>query len=245
MPNIFFKDKKLKSLNNFRYLHATNPDTIVSNLKKPIQHLNELQIIEGCRKGDAAAQRELYDRFGATMMGICCRYAPDRTVAEDLLHDGFITVFTKIGEFRSEGSFEGWCKRIFINTSLGFLRKRDPVRETEHLDDVAWLGNGESDAVEKMSGEELIGKITSLPDGYRTILNLYAIEGYSHKEIGEMLGISENTSRSQYFRARGRLMEMIENDGNSGRSKEMAALHGAGGDFKNNRSGTDEQYGQR
>ena len=171
--------------------------------------MTEAQIIEGCRKGDAAAQRELYERFAATMMGICCRYVRDRTVAEDLLHDGFITVFTKVREFRGEGSFEGWCKRIFVNTALGFLRKRSPINESDQIENMGWLDSGDTDAVEKMSGEELMEIICSLPDGYRTILNLYAVEGYSHKEIGEMLGISENTSRSQYFRARGRLIELL------------------------------------
>lgn len=181
--------------------------------------MTEQQIIEGCKEGDAAAQRELYERYAATMMGICCRYVRDRAAAEDLLHDGFITVFTKIGEFRGEGSFEGWCKRIFVNTALGFLRKHNPVHESDQIENVTWLDNGESDAVEKMSGDELMEVICSLPDGYRTILNLYAVEGYSHKEIGEMLGISENTSRSQYFRARGRLMELIEGTGPPGGKK--------------------------
>lgn len=146
------------------------------------------------------------------MMGICCRYVRDRAMAEDLLHDGFITVFTKIGEYRGDGSFEGWIKRIFVNTALGHLRKRNPIKDSDQIDNVAWLDSGDTDALEKISADDLRDKITSLPDGYRTILNLYAVEGYSHKEIGEMLGISENTSRSQYFRARGKLVEMIAED---------------------------------
>lgn len=171
--------------------------------------MSEEQIIEGCKKGDAAAQRELYERYAATMMGICCRYVRERSAAEDLLHDGFITVFTKVGEFRGEGSFEGWCKRIFVNTALGFLRRNNPVYEPEQIETAGWIDSGEADALERMSGDEIMAAICSLPDGYRTILNLYAVEGYSHKEIGEMLGISENTSRSQYFRARGRLIELL------------------------------------
>ena len=171
--------------------------------------LSEEQIIEGCKGGDAAAQRELYERYAATMMGICCRYVRERSVAEDLLHDGFITVFTKVREFRGEGSFEGWCKRIFVNTALGFLRRNNPVYETEQIETVGGIDSGETDALERMSADDVMQAIGSLPDGYRTILNLYAVEGYSHKEIGEMLGISENTSRSQYFRARGRLIELL------------------------------------
>ncbi len=148
-------------------------------------------------------------RFSSLMFGVCLRYVKDRSLAEDIMHDGFVTIFTKIGEFRGEGSFEGWCRRIFVNTALGYLRKKNALDESDNIDDIRWLEGGGTDAVEKMSGDELLAVIDGLPQGYRTILNLYAVEGYSHKEIGEMLGISENTSRSQYFRARGKLMEII------------------------------------
>ena len=143
------------------------------------------------------------------MFGICRRYVRDIATAEDLLHDGFITVLTKIGEYRGEGSFEGWCRRIFVNTALGHLRKKNPIAGSDNIENLAGLGSGQAGALEKMSEAELIEMIAGLPDGYRTILNLYAVEGYSHREIADMLGISENTSRSQYFRARARLMEMI------------------------------------
>lgn len=172
--------------------------------------MTEKEIIEGCRRGDPASQRELYERFSPVMLGVCYRYVKDIQTAEDLLHDGFITILTKIDEFRGEGSFEGWCRRIFVNTALGFLRKKNPLAESSDIDDMYWLRSEQVGAVEKMSTNELIELIQQLPDGYRAVLNMYAIEGYSHKEIGEELGISENTSRSQYFRARGRLMEMIE-----------------------------------
>ena len=170
--------------------------------------MTEREIIDGCRKGDAAAQRELYERYAAAMMGVCCRYVRDRAAAEDLLHDGFLSIYANIGKFRSEGSFEGWCRRIFVNTALGSLRRSCMVYEPE--ENFARLDSGETDAVERMSGEELLEVIHRLPDGYRTILNLYAVEGYSHREISEMLGISEVTSRSQYSRARARLMEMLK-----------------------------------
>jgi RNA polymerase sigma-70 factor (ECF subfamily) len=133
----------------------------------------------------------------------------ERTVAEDLLHDGFVTIFTKVGEYRGEGSFEGWCKRIFVNTALGFLRRQGGVAQMERIEHVADLDDGGADVLERLSGYELLEVMDALPEGYRTILNLYAVEGYSHKEIGTMLGISENTSRSQYFRARGRLQEIL------------------------------------
>ncbi|MCD8172427.1 MAG: sigma-70 family RNA polymerase sigma factor [Alistipes sp.] len=171
--------------------------------------MTKKELIEGCRRGDPLSQRELYTRFSSLMFGVCLRYVKDRSLTEDIMHDGFVMIFTKIGEFRGEGSFEGWCRRIFVNTALGYLRKKNALDESDNIDDIRWLEGGGTDAVEKMSGDELLAVIDGLPQGYRTILNLYAVEGYSHKEIGEMLGISENTSRSQYFRARGKLMEII------------------------------------
>lgn len=171
--------------------------------------MTEREIIEGCQNGDAVSQRKLYERYAGVMFGVCCRYVGDRSIAEDLLHDGFITVFTKINDFRGDGSFEGWCRRIFVNTALGYLRKRNPLNNSVIVEEVRSLDNGQVDILEKMSGNELMAIISQLPDGYRTILNLYAVEGYSHKEIGEMLEISENTSRSQYSRARSKLMEML------------------------------------
>ncbi len=191
-------------------IHATIFAIFVSYNQKRFRSLTEKEIIEGCCKGDSAAQRALYERYGPTMFGVCCRYVADRTLAEDLLHDGFITLFTKIGDYRGEGSFEGWCRRIFVTTALGYLRKHNPLTQADELDKAVWLGSKEPDALEKMSGREVAELIARLPEGFRTILNLYAVEGYSHKEIGEMLGISEVTSRSQYSRARAKLMEAIE-----------------------------------
>ncbi len=173
--------------------------------------MTEQEIIEGCRKGNTSARRELYERYGGTMYGVCRRYVNDPATAEDLLHDGFITLYTKIGEFRGEGSFEGWCRRIFVNTALGYLRKRNPLSESEQIETMYSLSDRQVSAVEKMSADELLACIGELPEGYRTILNLYAVEGYSHKEVAEMMGISENTSRSQYSRARVKLMEIMKN----------------------------------
>lgn len=172
--------------------------------------MTEKEIIEGCQRGDPSSQRALYERLSPVMLGVCYRYVKELQTAEDLLHDGFITIYTKINDFRGEGSFEGWCRRIFVNTALGYLRKKNPLDESAPIDDMYWLKSDNVSAIEQMSTKELLELVNQLSDGYRTVLNMYAIEGYSHKEIGEELGISENTSRSQYFRARGRLMEMIE-----------------------------------
>ncbi|MBP3357184.1 MAG: sigma-70 family RNA polymerase sigma factor [Rikenellaceae bacterium] len=143
------------------------------------------------------------------MYGVICRYVHDRAAAQDLLHDGFITLYTKIGEFRGEGSFEGWCRRIFVNTALGYLRRNNPLEGADTEERLAKTGSAEASVIEKMGADDILKAIDRLPPGYRTILNLYAVDGYSHREIGQMLGVSENTSRSQYSRARGRLAEIL------------------------------------
>lgn len=170
------------------------------------------QMLEGCRKGDPEARRELYEWLAARMFGVVRRYVNDRATAEDLLHDGFVTLFTRIGDYRGEGSFEGWCRRIFVNTALGWLRKSTPMWSEDYSEVPASSRQVAADAVEKISAEELMKCIDQLPVGYRTILNLYAVEGYSHAEIAMKMGISENTSRSQYSRARAKLLEIVERD---------------------------------
>jgi len=178
---------------------------------RSISTVTEKDMIEGCRRGDISARRELYERLSGLMYGVCCRYVKDRDMAKDLLHDGFIVLYTKIGEFRGEGSFEGWCRRVFINTILGHLRKNDPLQHADRIENLFMLNDREFSVLEKLSAQELVACIGDLPEGYRTILNLHAIEGYSHKEVASMLGINENTSRSQYSRARNKLQEILKN----------------------------------
>ncbi len=175
--------------------------------------MTEHQIIEGCIRGDASARRELYDRYAAVMYGVCRRYVGDGAVAEDLLHDGFVTLYMKIGDFRGEGSFEGWCRRIFVTTALGYLRKRNPLEDARPVEDMHRLGSRDASPDGIISAGEIMECMQLLPEGYRTILNLYAVEGYSHREVGEMLGIGEVTSRSQYSRARVRLADILKKRG--------------------------------
>lgn len=147
------------------------------------------------------------------MFGICFRYIPNREEAQDVLHDGFITVFMKIGGFRHEGSFEGWLRRVFVTASLGYLRRSKKIaEESVQVETVANLSSENASALEKMEVKELLGIISRLPAGYRTVLNLYAIEGYSHKEIAVQLEITEGTSRSQLLRAKAMLLKMIEKE---------------------------------
>ena len=160
--------------------------------------MNELQLIEGCRKGERRAQKELYDAYSRKMMGVCLRYVNDRETARDLLQDGFVKIFTSMDSYTGSGSFEGWMRKIFVNCALEYLRKSDVLREAT-----------DSSAISDMSAAELMNLVKELPVGFRTVFNMFAIEGYSHKEISEMLNITESTSRSQYTRAKQLLQRRI------------------------------------
>lgn len=171
--------------------------------------VTEKQLIERCAKYDREAQQLLYEKYAPKMLGICFRYVADRDTAYDIMHDAFITVFTKIGSFRHEGSFEGWMRRVFVTASLGYLRKRNNFKDSVQAETAAELTDGDPSALEKLEAKELNEHISSLPVGYRTVINLYAIEGYSHKEIAEMLNINEGTSRSQYLRGKAQLLKLV------------------------------------
>ena len=136
------------------------------------------------------------------MFPICIRYAGDRESAQDILQDGFITLFTKLEDFKGDGSFEGWARRIFVTTALMYLRKKDVLKMSDELELARGLKAETVTQTQNLGYKELMELIMSLPPGFRTVFNLYALEGYSHKEIGEMLGISETTSRTQLSRAR-------------------------------------------
>lgn len=171
--------------------------------------MNELQLIEGCRKGERRAQKELYDAYSRKMMGVCLRYVNDRETARDLLQDGFVKIFTSMDSYTGSGSFEGWMRKIFVNCALEYLRKSDVLREATDLDNTAELIQPNSSAISDMSAAELMNLVKELPVGFRTVFNMFAIEGYSHKEISEMLNITESTSRSQYTRAKQLLQRRI------------------------------------
>ena len=174
--------------------------------------MTEKELIKRCCKKDPRAQQELYEKYAPKLYGVCLRYACNKEIAQDLMHDGFITVFSKISSFRGEGSFEGWLRRIFVNTALGYLRKTDIVGHAAEIETAGQFGSAEATAVEQMTEAELLRCIAKLPDGYRAVLNLFAIEGYSHKEIAAMLNISEGTSRSQYLRAKVFLQRLLQKE---------------------------------
>ena len=162
----------------------------------------DLKLIESCIKGDRASQKVLYDRLAPRMFPVCIRYVGDRTLAEDILQDGFITLFTHLDSYKGEGSFEGWARKIFVTTALMSLRKKDALKMSDELDAARSMKADMTTQIQSIGYKELMELITTLPPGFRTVFNMYAIEGFSHKEIGEMLGISETTSRTQLSRAR-------------------------------------------
>ena len=172
--------------------------------------MNEQQLIKGCRKGNRLAQKELYDTYSRKMMGVCLRYVSDRETARDILQDGFVKVFTNIDSFMGMGSFEGWMRKIFVNCALEYLRKSDVLRDAIDLEHTSELSANSHSAIAELSARELMNLVQDLPAGFRTIFNLYAVEGFSHKEISDMLDITESTSRSQYTRAKQLLQRKIK-----------------------------------
>lgn len=170
----------------------------------------DIQLIESCINGNRESQKALYDLLAPRMFPVCIRYIGDRIQAEDILQDGFITLFTRLQDFKGEGSFEGWARKIFVTTALMSLRKKDALKMSEDLEAAKGFSSETTSQIQSIGYKELMGLITELPPGFRTVFNLYAIEGYSHKEIGEMLGISETTSRTQLSRARNWLQARIK-----------------------------------
>ena len=168
------------------------------------------RLVPACRSGDRKAQKRLFDALAPKMMALCLRYVGDRPTAEDVLQDGFVTLFSRLDSYSGAGSFEGWARRIFVNTALMHLRKTDALKLSDDIGEARSLSTEEATPVQKMGYRELMALIARLPADSRTIFNMYVIEGFSHKEIAETLGIGEATSRSKLQRARLRLQEMIK-----------------------------------
>jgi RNA polymerase sigma-70 factor (ECF subfamily) len=166
-----------------------------------VYRAREHELIEGCRRQNRQAQQALYELYSGKMYALCCRYVKDKMEAEDVLVVAFTKIFERIHQYKGDGSFEGWIRRVMVNESLGFLRKNKnmyvetDIEAAEHEPNYEQLDSA-------LEAEDLMKLIEGLPTGYRVVFNLYAIDGYSHQEIGEQLGISENTSKSQLSRAR-------------------------------------------
>jgi RNA polymerase sigma factor (sigma-70 family) len=173
--------------------------------------MTDEQIVDGCIKNNAIAQKNLYEKFSRKMMGVCLRYCDSQEEAEDVVQNGFISVFENIASFKGTGSLEGWVRKIMVNTALTNIIKNKKLKLNVELDSVEFMLPSATHTNDSFAAKDLLKIIQTLPAGFKTVFNLYAIEGYSHKEIGEMLNISEGTSKSQYSRAKAHLQKLIPN----------------------------------
>jgi RNA polymerase sigma-70 factor (ECF subfamily) len=171
--------------------------------------MTEEAILQGCLQNKAEAQKQLYDKYSSKMLAVCFRYAHNREDAEDMLQESFIKVFTQIHTFANRGTLEGWIRRIIVHTCINILKKNKKFNENVDLIHASSFHVREDNIPSIIQAKQVVECICLLPPGYRTVLNLYAIEGYSHKEIAGMLDIEESTSRSQYTRAKAMLEEIL------------------------------------
>jgi len=171
--------------------------------------MTEELMLSGCLNNVASAQEALYNRFSPRMLGVCYRFARNREDAEDMLQEGFIKVFTQIHQFRNQGALEGWIRRIIVHTCINILKKNKKFNDSVDLIHANSLHLNENDIPSILEAKQVVEAIRKLPMGYRTVLNLYAIEGFSHKDISQLLDIEESTSRSQYTRAKAMLEDIL------------------------------------
>jgi RNA polymerase sigma factor (sigma-70 family) len=168
------------------------------------------QLVRDCLKGQATAQKQLYDHFAPSMLGICYRYTKSMSDAEDVLQEGFIMVFKNLHQFSFSGELGGWIRRIMVNTAINYLKKNSRYQTELLFTDSVLHPVATDDPEVLLNAKELAELIRQLPPGYQAIFNMHAVEGYSHVEIGRMMGINEGTSRSQYSRARALLISWIK-----------------------------------
>jgi len=171
--------------------------------------LNTEQLLEHCLAGDRKAQQTLYEKYSPVLLGICRRYISQLQDAEDVLMDGFLKIFLNLNQFDHRGSFEGWMKRIMINEALMWLRKRK-LLQIELDEKVLPLEEVQDNRHWELTESDIIPVLDQLPEGYRTVFNLYVIEEYKHREIAELMGISINTSKSQLILAKKRMKQLLE-----------------------------------
>lgn len=173
-------------------------------------NITESDLINGCIAGNRRMQEELYRRFSPRMYAVCLRYAGTAEEAQDILQEGFIKVFKKLATFRGDGSFEGWVRRIFVNTAIEHFRRKKYLQPVTEKEENTMEGNYLS-VLDDLAERDIMGLVQQLSPGYRTVFNMYVVEGYTHKEIGDMLGISEGTSKSQLSRAKVILQDLVKN----------------------------------
>jgi RNA polymerase sigma factor (sigma-70 family) len=169
----------------------------------------ESDLIKGCIEGDRRVQERLYNQYAGKMYAVCLRYCNDADAAQDVLQEGFVKIFKNLEKYRGEGSFEGWIRRIFVNTAIEHFRRKVTLSTiSETVENT--FEDKDFTVFDKLAERDILAMIRELSPGYRTVFNMYVVEGYSHAEIGKMLNISEGTSKSQLARAKGLLQKMIE-----------------------------------
>lgn len=171
--------------------------------------MSDSTLIQKCLKGDPRSQRTLFEKYAPKMYTVCLRYAKDSDEAQDILQDAFIKVFAKLDSFDGNGSFEGWIRRITVNTALDLIRKNVKFQDNASIENEGYKLEQNTFHDSHLEEKDLMNLIAKMPEGYKVVFNMFAIEGYSHKEIAEELKISENTSKSQYSRARAYLMQRL------------------------------------
>jgi RNA polymerase sigma-70 factor (ECF subfamily) len=164
--------------------------------------ISENELIDGCLNNDRKAQKLLYEKYSSKMFGVCMRYAKSKEEAEDILSDSFVQVFVKLSSFKREGSFEGWIRRIVVNTSITAYRNNLKFNLNDEISEVHQLSDDNETAIDLLNVQQIKSIIQQMPDGYRMIFNLYVIEGYNHREIADLVGINEGTSKSQFSKAK-------------------------------------------
>ena len=180
----------------------------ISDKTGQLQNTDQL-LIKGCIAGDRAFQTKLYDLFAPKMMGVCLRYSKNREEAEEVLQEGFLKVFTYIKNFRGDGSFEGWIRKIMVNCTLSRYRNKSTLHLVTGLDTFSNNDASTTDIASNLDAKELLTLVQSLPPGYRTVFNLFVFEGFKHREIADALGISEGTSKSNLSDARAFLQKAL------------------------------------
>lgn len=191
--------------------------------------MTEELMLAGCLKNNAVAQETLYNRFSPRMLGVCYRFAKNREDAEDMLQEGFLKVFTQLAQYRNEGALEGWIRRIIVHTCINILKKNKKFSESVDIIHATSIHIKEEMIPSIMQAKQVVECIRLLPIGYRTVLNLYAIEGFTHKEIACLLDIEESTSRSQYTRSKAMLEEILIRKKILQKPKEKIAAYAAAG----------------
>ncbi len=171
--------------------------------------MSEDRLITACRKGKMWARKEVYEQYAPQMLALCKRYLTNNDDAKDVLQEGFIKIFTQIDQYSGNGAFGGWIRKIFVNTSLDFLRTKNRLQKKEVLSDIENEQEEQPATISSITTDELMECIAELPDAYRIVFNLFAVEGYRHQEIAAMLNLEESTSRSYFHRARHLLQEKI------------------------------------